>query len=74
MKNFEIKLQWPLGQTKLICWGTDFSQNNLGRLVGKKMIIKKICNLHKLRSMSRHVQNTEISTACIFRKKSVAKR
>ena len=44
-----------LGQTKLICWGTDFSQNNLGRSIGKKNENKKICNLHKLRSVSCHV-------------------
>ena len=55
-----------LGQTKLICWGTDFSQNNLGRSIGKKMKIKKYVIYINSDPCHAMCQNTEISTACIF--------
>ena len=66
--NEELNAKTAQGQTKLICWGMDFFQNNLGRLVGEKNGNKQniICNLHKSDLCYAMFQNTEVSTACIF--------
>ena len=52
------------------CWGTDFSQNNLGGSVGRKKNENKKKMKFYINSDLCHAmcQNTKISTARIFRK------